>query len=459
MSNPLFKIADLFNLNGSEIFNPDVYKPTSSFVIDSRKVKRGGIFIAIKGKNFDGHDFVAEAVKLGAGAVIINRKMLGEFDELNCTIVTVKDTVKAFGELARIKREKLNYKVAAITGSNGKTTTKDFASVILSEKYKVHSTTANNNNHIGLPLTISEAKLTDEVLVVELGTNHFGEINYIAKIAQPDSALITNIGQAHLKYLKDKKSVLEEKKTLADVTEKRGGKILLNSDDKLLKSLIGKYSNVTTFGFKGSPDIKGEILTYDEEGYPTLRITSRRKNLEFKLNLLGEAQIANVLSAAAIALEMGLNKKEILTGISKLKPTPGRFEVNHFDDFTLIDDSYNSNPESIIAGIKSIKRIKGRKNKVVILGDIFELGDSAEKIHRELGRRINKLKPSEVLTIGKMMKFADEELTVNHKHFRSISSLFSYLKKMEIKDSVILVKGSRGMKMERVVEFLKERSK
>ncbi len=459
MSKRLFNISDLFNLTGAEIFNPDAYKPSSSFVIDSRKVKPGGIFVAIKGKHFDGHNFVSEAVKKGAAAVVINEKKLSEFDDVDVTIVTVKDTVLAFGELARIKREKLNYKVVAITGSNGKTTTKDFTSVILSERFKVHSTTANNNNHIGLPLTISEAKLSDEVLVAELGTNHFGEIKYIAEIAQPDVALITNIGQAHLKFLKDKKSVLNEKKALADVTEKRNGKIILNSDDKLLKGLVGKYTRVQTFGFKGTPDIKGEVVDIDADGFPKIKISSSRKNLVFRLNLQGEAQIANVLSSVAIAITLGLTKKEILAGLSKLESTPGRFEVINLNGFTLINDTYNSNPESVVAGIKSIKRIKSRKNKIVILGDIFELGEKAEEIHRELGKKINRLKPDEVLSIGKMMKFTDEELNVKHKHFRNITSLFANLKKKDLNDSVVFVKGSRGMKMERVVEFLMEKEK
>ncbi len=459
MSRNIFKISDLFNLSNSEIFNPDFYKPTSSFVIDSRKVKRGSIFIAIKGKNFDGHDFVKEAVKKGANAVVINKRNLNKFDDLDCTIITVKNTATAFGELAHFKREKLNYKVIAITGSNGKTTTKEFASTILSERFKTHKTTANNNNHIGVPLTISEAKLSDEVLVLELGTNHFGEIKYISEIANPNIALLTNIGSSHLKYLKDKKSILNEKSDLVKVAEKNNGKILINSDDTFLRQLKNKFKNVITFGFKNNPDIKGNVLEFTDEGYPKIEVKYKNRKLVFTLSFLGEAQIVNILNAVSIALIAGLRKDEILSGIEKLESVPGRFEVKELKSLTLIDDTYNSNTESIISGIRSIKRIKNRKKKIVILGDIFELGERAVEIHKELGGKINKLKPTEVITLGKMMAFTDELLKGNHKHFGNIRSLFYYLKNKDFSDSVILIKGSRGMKMERVVQFILEKEK
>jgi UDP-N-acetylmuramoyl-tripeptide--D-alanyl-D-alanine ligase len=456
MSRAIFHISDLFELTGAVIYNPDSYKSVSSFGIDSRKIKKGSIFVAIRGKNFDGHNFVKNALNNGAQAVIIDQKRLGEFDDIDSTIVTVLDTVKAFGELAKVKRVKLNYTVTGITGSNGKTSTKEFASQILSEKFKVTKTSVNNNNHIGVPLTISEAKLNDKVLVLELGTNHPGEIKYTAEIAQPNVALITNIGQAHLQYLKDRESVLEEKSALFETTAKRDGKILLNTDDPLLKKLKRKYKNVTTFGFKGKPDIKGKVIEYDRNGYPTISVAYKNKALQFKPYIIGDAALQNIFNGVVIALALGLNKKEILSGIKKLKNIPGRFDVINFEKFVLIDDTYNSSPESILAGIRSIKRIKSHKQKIVILGDIFELGKRSEEIHRGLAEGINKLKPTLVLTLGKMMRFTSEGLSVENKHFTNIRSLLSYIRKMDFDNSVIFVKGSRGMKMERVVEFIKE---
>ena len=204
-------LEDLFNIPTAVIYNPDAYKSAAAVFIDSRQVKKKSIFVAIKGKNFDGHDFVKEAVKKGAGAIIINKRKLSEFDELDLPVITVSNTTHAYGELARIWRKKLKAKVISITGSNGKTSTKEILSEILSEKYKVHKTTANNNNHIGVPLTILSAPSGCEVVVLEHGTNHFGEIEYTAKIAQPDYSLITNIGSGHLEFLKDKKGVYKGK--------------------------------------------------------------------------------------------------------------------------------------------------------------------------------------------------------------------------------------------------------
>ncbi len=456
MSKTIFSISDLFELTGAVIYNPDSYKSVSSFGIDSRKLKKGSIFVAVKGKNFDGHTFVKDALINGAHAVIIDEKRLDEFDDIDSTIVTVPDTVKAFGELAAIKRAKLKYSVVGITGSNGKTSTKEFASQLLNERYSVTKTNANNNNHIGVPLTISEAKLSDEVLVLELGTNHPGEIKYTAEIAKPNVALITNIGQAHLQYLKDKESVLEEKSALFETTAFGGGKILLNTDDQLLKKLKKKYKNVTTFGFKGSPEIKGKIIGYDRNGYPTINVRYMNKKLQFSPNIIGDAALQNIFNAVVIAITLGLNKKEILSGIKKLKNITGRFEVINFEKFVLIDDTYNSSPESILSGIRSVKRIKSYKKKIVILGDILELGEYSEKIHRDLAEGINKLKPTLVLTLGKMMQFVCKGLSVENKHFSNIRSLLSFIKKMDFDNSVIFVKGSRGMKMERVINFIRE---
>ncbi len=457
MKRSIITISDLFELTGAVIYNPDSYKSVSSFEIDSRKLSKRSIFIAVKGKNYDGHSFVKDAIANGAVAVIINRNRLDEFEDVDSTIVTVPNTIKAFGELAKIKRVKLNYLVVGITGSNGKTSTKEFAAQLISQKFRVTKTVGNNNNHIGVPLTISEAKLSDDALILELGTNHPGEIKYTAEIAQPDVALITNIGQAHLKYLKDKESVLEEKAELFEVTDARGGKILLNTDDKLLRKLKTKYNNVITFGFKGSPTIKGEIVEYDRNGYPKIKVTYKNKQYEFKTDIIGDAAVQNIFNAVAIAIILGLNKKEILSGIKRLKNISGRFEVINFKEFILVDDTYNSSPESILSGIRSIKRIKTHKKKIAILGDIFELGNLSEKIHRDLAKEINKIKPTLVLTLGKMMRFTSEELNVNNQHFTNIRSLLSFLKKMDFNDSVIFVKGSRGMKMERVVNFIKER--
>ncbi|MEW6701872.1 MAG: Mur ligase family protein, partial [Bacteroidota bacterium] len=262
-------IEDLFNIPTAVIYNPDVYKPLSSVVIDSRKVKKGCLFVAIEGEKFDGHDFVFDAVKKGASTVVIDKKKLGnlslrekKFGSLEITLVAVNDTTKAYGDIAKIWRNKLSAKVISITGSNGKTGVKEIIATLLEEKYgcqKVVRTEANNNNHIGVPLTILSANEKCEALILEQGTNHFKEIEYTAKISQPDFALITNIGDSHLEFLKNRENVYKEKSALFDETEKHGGVVFLNMDDPIISRNAKNYKNTITFGFKGKVDVKGKV--------------------------------------------------------------------------------------------------------------------------------------------------------------------------------------------------------
>ena len=228
-------IEDLFNIPTAVIYNPDNYMPADVVSIDSRTIKNNSLFVAIKGEKFDGHEFVNEAANKGAAAIIVDEKKYNLFGNLNLTIVTVKDTSKALGDLAKAWRNKLSTKIIGITGSAGKTTTKEMLTTLLGEKFTVNKTVGNNNNHIGVPLTLFSTNNKHEYLVLELGTNHFGEIAYTSNIAQPDYALITNIGNSHLEFLKNKNGVLKEKIALFEATASRNGILFLNYDDPLLK--------------------------------------------------------------------------------------------------------------------------------------------------------------------------------------------------------------------------------
>lgn len=459
MKKVKINIDDLFELSGAEIFNPDSFSPSANVSIDSRNIKKNSIFFAIKGEQFDGHDFVLNAVKAGAETIVIENERLKDFDSVDKTIVTVENTTHAFGELAAIWRKKLSAKVIALTGSNGKTSTKDMLSCLLESKYKVKSTAANNNNHIGVPLTIFSANENDEVLVLELGTNHFGEIDYTAKIAQPDIALITNIGDSHLEFLKNIEGVLEEKEALFKHTKENGGKIFINTDDRLLKNIRKKYDHIS-FGLKGDPQVKGQVSSYTDEGNPNIVILSKDKSMEFLLPLYGSASARNFLASAAICLEMGLTKTQINSGVKKLVPSKGRLSVKEYKNFILIDDTYNSNPTSMENAIEVVRKIKKYKNRIVICGDMFELGKSTLEKHINLYKTIKKCRINEVYTIGKMMRYLSlkmEELGIETKHFRLRKSLINFVEDMSLDESVILVKGSRGMKMEEIVEIIDKR--
>jgi len=453
-------LKDLFDLPGSEIVNPDNYEAVSKVTIDSRKIEKGSLFIAIKGEKFDGHDFVRDVVKNGASAVIIEREKYSQFNDIEVPLILVDDTIKALGWLAKVWRNKLTAKVISLTGSAGKTTTKDMMAALLSEKFKVNKTLANNNNHIGVPLTIFSTTNSHQVLVLEHGTNHFGEIAYTAEIAQPDYALITNVGNSHLEFLKNKKGVLKEKISLFETTKKRNGTLFINKNDELLSDLYNKYKKKITFGTGKKSNIKGKILKYTDDGKPIVELRYKRKKIKTEFNLYGEQSFKNLLAASSVAFKLGLNEKQILNGMKKLSPPDKRLNVTKYSDFILIDDTYNANPDSMKLSLELLSRVKVFKKKVAILGDMFELGDTAERNHKNLALVIKKNKIDEVYTIGNLMETLNKELQksgVVNKHFPTRNSLSDFISRNNFSDSVILIKGSRGMKMEEFVQNINEK--
>ena len=461
MSRIKIDLEDIFNLETAVLYNPDEFKPVSNVAIDSRKVKKNSLFVAIKGVRFDGHKFAEDAIKNGASAIVINENKFSFFKDLDIPVIIVKDTVKALGELAKTWRRKIKAKVIGITGSTGKTSTKDILATILSEKYKVQKTILNNNNHIGVPLTILSTNEKHDVLVAEVGTNHFGEISYSADILQPDYALITNIGDSHLKFLKNKKGVLKEKASLFDLTLKRKGKIFLNYDDPLLKDFKGNKKQKITFGFDNKADVFGKIIKYDELGKPVIEISSRTKKMGLSFPIYGELSAKNFLASSAIALSLGLSENQINKSLKKIKSSPHRLESFQYKNFLLIDDTYNANPDSMKAAIEILSKVTKYERKILILGDMLELGSNAVKYHSSLSKYIYANGITEVYTLGKLMKNLSQVLKKKNliqRQFSSRSSLKNFLQKIDLINSVVLVKGSRGMQMEEFVETIKQKS-
>ena len=459
-------IDDLFELPTATIYNPDDLKPVNKVVIDSKNAKKGSLFIAIKGKRFDGHDFVRDAVKNGAHIVVISKRKLNDFDDVDIPIITVQNTIKALGNIAGMWRRKLaeikKIKVVGLTGSSGKTTVKEMLSTLLSQKYNVQKTKSNNNNNIGVPLTVLSTNEKNDVLVAEIGTNNYGEIRYSANILQPDFSLITNIGDSHLKFLKNRKGVLKEKLTLFDSTRKNRGKVFINYDDPLLKEGSKNFKDKVSYGFNSSADIKGKIMEYNNEGNPTVEIKFGNKKYVQTLPLPGKLSAQNYLAATAVALELGINKKQLENGTKKLIVPDKRINIKHFQNFTLIDDSYNANPDSVKAVIEMLGRMKTFKRKVLILGDMLELGKNKNELHRSLSSAIKKNKIDELYTIGSGMNALSDSLKYNKlmvKHFSTRKSLSDFLMKYELSDSIILVKGSRGMRMEEFTKIISDRTK
>jgi UDP-N-acetylmuramoyl-tripeptide--D-alanyl-D-alanine ligase len=457
----LLNIEDIFNIPGAVIYEPDRLRSIRYVSIDSRKIKKNTLFVALKGERYDGHDFVRNAITNGAEAVLINEKSLNRFNNVKVPIITVKDTKLGLGELARIWRKKIKAKVIGLTGSSGKTTIKNMLAEILSEKYIVNKTEANNNNHIGVPLTILNTNETHQVLVAELGTNHFGEIPYTASILSPDYSMITNVGDSHLEYLKTRNGVWKEKSFLFEETIKNNGKVFLNYDDPIIRAKHSNKGKYISFGFTGNVDVRGKIKSYTDDGKPVIEINYKKKKTEFTLPIYGEQSAKNFLAACAVALELEISFDEIKKVVRKLKNSSGRLDLQKYKNFILIDDTYNANPDSTKAAIELVGRIKTHKRKILFLGDMLELGINSIKLHQGLKEVIKKTGVDEVYTIGSKMKYLNKNLIgkkIVAKHFSSRSSLLNHIKKMNFNDSVVLVKGSRGIHMEEFVSEIKNKN-
>jgi UDP-N-acetylmuramoyl-tripeptide--D-alanyl-D-alanine ligase len=460
MSNILISAQEILNISGFTLVKGNLSSVFNNVVIDSRKVKSGSLFIAVKGEKYDGHNFIKDVEAEGAEAVIISNDNLELAENFNGTVISYSDTIVALGKIANIWRNKLKAKVIGITGSNGKTTTKEFLSIILSEKYKVNKTEYNNNNHIGVPLTILSTDETVEILVLEHGTNHFGEIDYTAKISTPDIGIITIIGDSHLEYLIDRNGVLNEKYALFEETIKNNGHIFVNVDDELIYKKCRDINNKVTFGFTDSPDVKGEIIGLDNYGRTKLEVCYLNRKINLSLPVFGITSAKNVLSAVSIAYRLGLSDEEIISGVQKLGLVKGRLNISEINSTVIVDDTYNANPESMKAAIDLINSIDVKPIKIAVLGDMFELGELSIKKHIELAEYIKNSNVSFVYLLGNYTKYTSEKLSdlgIKNEHYEERELLEKKLSELNIDNSLFLFKGSRGMKMEQFIPIIAER--
>ncbi len=450
-------------------------------VTDSSKVKRGSIFIALKGERFDGHRFVPEALKRGAACAIVHRgvvgstglaaggsakRLAGKTPARGATILRVKDTLKALGDLAHFRREKLAPKVVAITGSNGKTTTKEMAAAILEEavlkgqklRGKVLKTEGNLNNLVGLPLTLLKLRPLHKVAVVEIGTSRPGEIQRLAEIAAPDIGIITAVAAAHLEGLKNLAGVAREKGALFR-NMRPGGTIVVNLDDSRVRRLGKRYQGrKISYGKRGS--IRAGAVQTDAKGTRfTLRAGTRRCPVQ--LRYLGRHNISNAVGAAALALELGVSLAAVRRGLANARPFSMRMEADSWRGAGIINDAYNANPASMEAAIKTLAEMGGRGKKVAVLGDMFELGKTTRREHRELGRRVAKARIDRLYLLGRQaaaVKAGAQSGGMDSTNIvigRDHGDIARRLRGDVNKGDWLLVKGSRGMKMEKVLSELK----
>ncbi len=460
----MFKISEILKAVKGKLVSGCARMEAGDISIDSRKIKSGDIFIAIKGNNFNGHDFLEQVVQKGCVCVVREaggqrasdgRGMKDEARQI--AVIEVKDTTKALGDIALYQRKKINMPVIAVTGSVGKTTVKDMISWVLSKDFNVLSNEGTRNNHIGLPLTLMNANSSHDMAVLELGTNHSGEIEYLAKVCQPNIGIITAIGPAHLEFFGDLNGVLKEKYTLIR-NLKKPYIALLNADDELLKrKMAGESVKNAFFGFsiKDKSDFSASHIKC-HLGKLEFRVSSAGSN-SFKLNTPGYNNVYNALAAIAIARIFGMGYKEIASRLALFNFPAGRLNFIKFNNINFINDTYNSNPLSLKQALSTLGNLDVKGRKIFVMGDMFELGNKKEEFHAQAGRLAAK-NCDIFITVGKLSDIALSAAKScgfdNEKIFNCDSSqeargiLFDKIAPNQ--DDIVLVKGSRGMKMEEI---------
>lgn len=425
--------------------------------IDSRTIDKDNLYIPIVGEKFDGRIFIKECEEKGASAFLID-KNYSIPSNIKIPYVIVEDTKKALQLLAKEYIKEVNPKTIAITGSNGKTTTKDLMYSIIKKKYKVKKTMGNLNNEIGLPKTILTLDDDDEVAILEMGTEDFGEISLLTDIAKPDIAIITNIGDSHLLKLKTREGIAKAKLEIIEGL-KKDGIFLYNGDDETLKKQVPlKHIShkVITFGQDSTNDIQiKEIET---------SITGNRFSIgidSFKVPLLGNHQLYNGAVAVIVARLLDIDDDIIKEGLTDVKVTGNRNELVECVGFDILNDAYKSNPQSLEQAIKTLELFQGYKRKIAVLGDMLDLGNNEKELHYRIGQKLNPSKIDYVVLIGELSKEiykgAIEKFPKSRiYHFKNKDDLIDAIKYIITKSTLVLVKGSRAMHMEEIIEGIKD---
>lgn len=420
------------------------YFRNNNVTTDSRDVKSGDIFIALKGDSFDGNKYAQQALDAGAKvAVIDNEKYKKQGDKL----LFVKNSLGFLQELAKFHRRQIAIPIIGITGTNGKTTTKELIRNVLAEKYACAATQGNFNNHIGVPLTLLSFNESLDVGIVEMGANHVGEIAELCSIAEPDSGLITNIGMAHLEGFGSLEGVIKAKSELYEYLKTKQGKIYVNGNDRLLLSLIDNYKNIVVYN-----DKTGDCSSNIKTSYPALEIEFKSGEfvIDVKSKLHGEYNLTNIMAAACIGIDIGVPIARIVSGIESYSPDNNRSERLTYGSNLFIFDCYNANPTSMQVAIESFSKLPAEK-KILVLGEMKELGEYSNEEHQKIAELINKYSFEAIFLVG------DGFMTVNLNgaiKLSHVSELENYFRGKALKNTAILVKGSRVNKLEQLKKHL-----
>ncbi len=450
-----FSGKELFNLQDA-VFLPEREGITELNIhgvsIDSRTTQSDDIFIAIRGENFDGHNYVKQAVDNGAKCLLVNKEW-DEKKESSCIgipVVKVKDTTDALLELGGIYRSRFPVPIVAITGTNGKTTTKELTYSVLSKKMPGLKSPGNFNNRIGVPLSIFQSENFHEFIVLEMGTNHFGEIRELSEAVNPDFGVITNIGPGHLESFKSLEGVAKAKAEIMSGMP-ANGTVVVPFEEPLLNPYLKNYNNILTFGFSDEADLSGKIIKYHNDGTCTFRLNNR---FDVRLKLPGKVNVLNSLAAAAAGCIFNMSIETIIEGLEEFDGLKNRLNVTDMNEIKLINDSYNSNPESLKVALEFLNeysnKIDGRS--VAVIGDMLELGDNSSQMHSEAGELIAALELDLLIGYGNQTKYLVDAAKNSGMelgyYFSEKPEAAVSLRKMLLPGDVVLIKGSRGMQME-----------
>jgi UDP-N-acetylmuramoyl-tripeptide--D-alanyl-D-alanine ligase len=425
---------------------------------DTRKIGKGSVFIALKGENFNGNEFVSEAVKKGAIICLVDEIRFDKQDlDSRVTIIKVEDTKKALRELAKYYRSKLDIKIVGITGSTGKTSTKDLVAAALSGKFRVFKTKGNYNNEIGLPLMIFKLNSAYDVAVLEMGMSNLQEIHRLADIARPDIGIITNVGISHIENLGTRENILKAKMEIADFFNKEN-LLIINADNDLLSTVSSKEYNLRKIGVEVASDYRGEniILMEDSIAFQVKEFGELNSH-PFELPIPGKHNVLNTLMAIACGRELGMEMEDISEGLRNLEVTSMRLDIVRNTDYTIIDDCYNASPDSMKAAIDVEKQVKGSR-RIAVLGTMRELGDKAYDAHKDVGEYARLKGIDLLITVGEYNNAYKEGFGWDERYvcFQSTIEAAEYVQNIAMKDDIILVKASRAMKFETIVDRLKK---
>lgn len=414
-----------------------LYLQSNKVTIDSRKIEKNDIFFAFSGENFNAATLAKDAIEKGAIAAIVEDKKYEDFEK---NIFYVPSTLDFLQSLAILHRNQLSIPIIALTGSNGKTTTKELIHAVLSQKYNVQYTFGNLNNHIGVPLTILSIKPEHEMAVVEMGANHQKEIELLCSIAKPDYGYITNFGKAHLEGFGGFEGVIKGKSELYDYLTAYSKTILVNDNDEIQVEKTKGYQKKITFG---KPDSDYNFGKFSENNFVGLEF----QNQKALSKLTGEYNFTNLCAGVALGFHFGVDFEQAKSAIENYTPTNMRSQVIEKDGKILVLDTYNANPSSMNASLHNFNNFEG--SKTIIIGDMLELGDESRREHEAIFNLAKSLHFDEIITVGKNFSEINFE-----KSFQNSSELIDYLKENKISSKNILLKGSRGIALERILEFI-----